>query len=92
MGARDMREAKNMSQRALANQALLTQAEGLLRRIRNSPKLWEPDTTKIDRVLVKAKARMMRRRGSCAAAPVGQYSGLTKQELRRSGTCETDWY
>ena len=25
------------------------------------------------------------------ASPVGPYSGLTRSELHRSGTCETDW-
>ena len=24
--------------------------------------------------------------------PTGKYSGLTRQELARTGTCETDWY
>ena len=24
--------------------------------------------------------------------PVGQWSGLTRQELAKTGTCETDWY
>lgn len=26
------------------------------------------------------------------APAVGPYSGLTREELRQSGTCETDWY
>lgn len=44
------------------NKRLLEQAERLLRRIRQSPKLWDGDTAKIERVLLKAKARMMKRR------------------------------
>lgn len=43
------------------NRRLLAQAEVLLRRLRQSEKLWASDTTKIDRVLLRAKARMIRR-------------------------------
>ncbi len=43
------------------NKRLYNQAENTLRRIRQSPKLYADDTTKIDRVLLKAKARMIRR-------------------------------
>jgi len=44
-----------------------------------------------DRVLRYIKARFLRARGQCAQ-PVGPYSGLTRAELRKTGTCETDWY
>lgn len=44
------------------NKTLYAQSERLVRKLRNSPKLWDDDTTKIDRVLVKAKARMLHRR------------------------------
>jgi hypothetical protein len=27
-----------------------------------------------------------------SSTPVGPYSGLTRAELARTGTCETDWY
>lgn len=45
----------------MTNEQLHKEAERLLRKLRNSPKLWEADSAKIDRVLLKAKARMMRR-------------------------------
>ena len=72
---------------------LLSQAENLLRSLRSSPKLFQ-ESVKIDRVLLKAKSRLFRRRqlyGAFFPEPVGQYSGLTQRELRQSGTCEPDW-
>lgn len=46
---------------------------------------------KAQRVLLYLKKRVMRQR---AAAPqrTGQWSGLTRAELARTGTCETDWF
>lgn len=38
---------------------MLTRYEKLLRRLRQSPKLWETDTVKIDRVLARVKARVL---------------------------------
>ncbi len=42
-----------------------------------------------DRVLAYLKRRSLRDRGPVLS--VGPYSGLTRAELRKSGTCETDW-
>ena len=44
-----------------------------------------------DRVLMYLKTRVLRSRAQ-GVEPVGPYSGLTRGELRKSGTCETDWY
>ena len=41
-----------------------------------------------DRVLHYLKCRSLRDKGF---PPVGPYSGLTRSELHRTGTCETDW-
>ena len=74
---------------------LTVQAENLLRALRCDSRLWLDETTKIDRVLRRAKQRMMRRRAiSDAMEPrtIGRYSGLTRRELAQSGTRETDWY
>ena len=43
------------------NSKLYEQAARLVRRLRNSPKLWDDDTCKIDRVLERAIARKARR-------------------------------
>ncbi len=64
--------------------------ENLVRKIRQSPKLFADDSVKIDRVLAEAKRRMLATRKS--ETKVGQWSGLTRRELAQSGTCETDWY
>ena len=42
-----------------------------------------------DRVLAYLKMRSLRDPGT---VPVGRYSGLTRPELARTGTCETDWF
>lgn len=43
------------------------------------------------RVLHYLKRRMIRARTE-RQEPRGPYSGLTRAELRRTRTCETDWY
>ena len=43
-----------------------------------------------DRVLAYLKMRSLRDPGP--VPPVGPYSGLTRAELGRTGTCETDWF
>ena len=43
-----------------------------------------------DRVLAYLKARVLRQ--SRRRGPVGPYSGLTRHELRMTGTCEPDWF
>ncbi len=65
--------------------------ERLVRRLRQSPKLWADDNTKIARILTEAKRRMIAQR-SKRVEDVGPYSGLTRAELRASRTCEPDWY
>lgn len=65
--------------------------EQIVRNIRRDPRLFGDDTVKIDRVLRKAKSRMLTQRRR-TIPPVGPYSGLTRAELRQSGTCEPDWY
>ena len=46
-----------------------------------------------DRVLTYLKVRMLRERDKVKLPPaVGQWSGLTRGELARTGTCETDWF
>lgn len=44
-----------------------------------------------DRVLAYLKARMMRKRQPDTEER-GPYSGLTRAELARTRTCETDWF
>lgn len=43
------------------------------------------------RVLLYLKKRHLRYRENIPQ-PVGPYSGLTRAELRKTRTCETDWY
>ena len=43
-----------------------------------------------DRVLAYLKMRSLRDR--VPVLSVGPYSGLTRSELARTGTCETDWF
>ena len=45
---------------------------------------------KADRVLEYLKSRKMR--GVTPRKVVGEYSGLTQQELSHTRTCEPDWY
>lgn len=54
-----------------------------------------PKEAQAERVLGYLKARKMRDDIDEAVPPayrVGPYSGLTRRELRKTGTCETDWY
>lgn len=44
-----------------------------------------------DRVLGYLKRRVMRHQARSNPAR-GPYSGLTRNELHRTGTCETDWF
>ena len=64
--------------------------ERLVNRLRSDPRLFTTaDDHKIHRILLKAVRRKV---AAYSPTPVGPYSGLTAEELRRSGTCETDWY
>lgn len=64
----------------------------LIRRLRADERLWDED----DRVYgLLGKALERRSKLWCKALrsrSVGPYSGLTRSELARSGTCETDWF
>ena len=42
--------------------------------------------------LIEAKAELRKlREESPEPEPIGRYSGLTRAELPKTGTCETDW-
>lgn len=64
--------------------------ERLLRRLRNDPRLWDEDNRVYD-LIGKVKERLRKAR-SQQVHQVGPYSGLTRNELRMSGTCEADWF
>jgi len=68
--------------------------ERLIRRIRSDPRIFStPEDHKIHRVLRQVKKhRLAEIEQERQLEPVGPYSGLTKRELRATGTCETDWY
>jgi len=52
-----------------------------------------PKEAQAERVLAYLKERKMRGvRAERNAASRGPYSGLSRRELRMTGTCETDWY
>lgn len=67
----------------------LAEYDRLIRRLRNDPRLWDSDNRVYD-LLGKALAR--RAKLNILKPKTGPYSGLTRAELRRSGTCEPDWY
>ena len=68
-------------------------SEITLRRMRN--KIFdytEEKAEQADKVLSYLKKRFIRERDRLPSRDsFGLYSGLTKRELRLSGTCETDW-
>lgn len=66
--------------------------EMLVRNLRRHPLLWDdgPKGEQVSRLLRKALTRQAATR--VASAPTGPYSGMTRDELRRSRTCEPDWY
>ena len=64
----------------------------LIRRLRSDPRLWDKDG-RVSRILGMAlERRASLRKLNSESKIIGPYSGLTKQELRRTVTCETDWY
>lgn len=70
------------------NYAHSTQA---LRRMRQRIFDYPPEKEEqADKVLSYLKCRMLRDRETTIV--VGKYSGLTREELARTGTCETDWF
>ena len=73
-------------------QERLDRYDRLARRIRNDPRLWQ-ENEKIYQLLTKVLAVRKRLRQRLESEPNrGPFSQLTWQELRMSGTCETDWY
>lgn len=66
----------------------------LLCRLRSDARRWRdgPEAERIGRLINKAKTRMFVWRARQADEPKGPYSGLTRSELAKSGTCETDWF
>lgn len=64
--------------------------ERLVRRLRSDPRLWDEDD-RVYNLLGKALERLRKLRRQ-QVHQVGPYSGLTRQELRQSGTCEPDWF
>ena len=68
--------------------------EKIVRKIRNGDALWSENdiiAEKAYRVLGKAKTKMLAQR-VIVSEKIGQWSGMTRSELSRSGTIETDWY
>lgn len=51
----------------------------------------QPRERQAGRVLNYLKCRSLRDRDK-VSSPVGLYSGLTRSELHKTGTCETDWF
>ncbi|MNG31324.1 hypothetical protein D3C84_1171000 [compost metagenome] len=72
---------------------MMVSSEQALCRIRSNIFSYDGTTKEAQagRVLHYLKRRVLRQR---AAAPrrTGQWSGLTRAELARTGTCETDWF
>lgn len=71
------------------------QSQLWLRRIRQ--RIFDYDDTpkeeQASRVLRYLKSRAIRgRKFERSHQPTGPYSGLTRSELRATGTCEPDWY
>jgi hypothetical protein len=65
----------------------------IIRRLRNDPRLFDTDDDhKIHRILGKALQMRRKREYANQSRPVGPYSGLTRAQLAKSGTCETDWF
>lgn len=70
----------------------LQRIERLIRRLRNSPKLWEDNDIYTQRIWKLHKALSKEYAVQLDKTPRGPYSGLTRRELAQSGTCETDWF
>jgi hypothetical protein len=66
--------------------------ERLVRRLRRDPRLWDDDD-RVHSILGRALARLASlRRSEPHDRKRGPYSGLTRSELAKSGTCEPDWF
>lgn len=68
----------------------IRQYDRLIHRLRADPRLWDEDD-RVSKILGKVLDRRAKIRSN-APQSVGVFSGLTRGELRRSGTCETDWF
>lgn len=70
--------------------------EDLEARLRHLRKIiWDYEGDRADEIaddMVATKAALLKARNAGPKPPVGPYSGLTRQELRQTGTSETDWY
>jgi hypothetical protein len=70
----------------------LERLERLIRRTRNSDRMWDDNDIYYHR-LGKLKAALIEERKRLPdAEPRGPHSGLTRAELAATGTCEPDWY
>lgn len=67
-----------------------TRIRVLLRKAMNTDKFWDDDEEceRVHRIRRKVNARYPEKKGET----VGKYSGLTRTELAKTGTCETDWF
>ena len=72
-------------------QQRIRQLESQLRRLRRDDRLWTETDDKVFNLIGKTKERLRKLRAK-TPRQVGPYSGLTKAELRQSGTCEPDWF
>lgn len=64
----------------------------ILRRLRQRVFDYPPHMDeKVSRVMEKVKARKIAAQNS-QPRKTGPYSGLTRGELAKTGTCETDWF
>jgi hypothetical protein len=77
----------------ITTEARIKELDRLIRRLRYDPRLDGEDEqayARVHNLLGKALEHRAKMRRS-APRTIGPYSGLTRQELRQSGTCETDW-
>lgn len=74
------------------NEEDIKRYDRLIRRLRSDPRLFDEDD-RVYNILGKALDRRSKIRQTVPRTETaGRYSGLTRSELRQSGTCETDWY
>jgi len=73
-------------------QSRIKQYDFLIRRLRADERLWDEDD-RVHQLLGKALERRKKLRSKTTSDEKrGLYSGLTRSELKQSGTCEADWY
>ena len=81
-------EAKRLRRQA----PRMDKLDRLIRRIRNSEKLWHEDDIYHGRLVKLLEARCKTREKMPDTTPRGPYSGMTRRELAQTGTCEPDWF